>query len=88
MKTIKATTKRGQALIESAKNYQGYYLQDVYSNYSHAKAKAWNYCFEQYIKDNGTNFHICSHNSQTFTVAWETDEGMRIETAYNSYLIA
>ena len=88
MKTIKATTKRGQALIESAKRYEGYNLRDVYSSYSYAKRNAWEWCYNQYIKDNGTNFHICSHNSQTFTVAWETDEGVRIETAYNSYLIA
>lgn len=88
MKIIKTTTKRGQELLNSAKNYQGYYLQDVYSNYSHAKAKAWNYCFDKYLEENGTNFHISSHNSQTFTVVWETDKGVRVETARNSYLIA
>lgn len=88
MKTIKATTKKGQAMINSANHYEGYSLRDVYGNYSYAKENAYNYCIAQCAKENGYNFHICSHNTFSFSVAWETDKGIRIETANNSYLIA
>lgn len=88
MTTIKATTKRGKALIENASYYQGYYLHDVYDNYSHAKERAWDYCHELCKKENGYNFHIISHNTFSFSVAWYTEKGVRIETSCNSYLIA
>lgn len=94
MKIIKATTTRGQAMLNSASNYEGYTLREVYGNYSSAKENAYNYCLEQCAKENGYNFHICSHNTFSFSVAWEitspeTGEiiGTRIETANNSYFI-
>lgn len=37
MKIIKATTAKGTAMLNSAKNYEGYTLADVYDNYSEAK---------------------------------------------------
>lgn len=95
MKTIKATTARGQAMLNSANKYEGYTLREVYGNYSYAKENAYNYCLEQCKKENGANFRIFSHNTFAFSVAWEitspeTGEviGTRIETANNSYLIA
>lgn len=87
MKTIKGTTKKGQTMINNAKYYDGYALRDVYTNYSAAKENAYNYCLSQCAKENGYNFHICSHNTFGFSVAWETKEGVRIETPQNSYLI-
>ena len=87
MKIIKATTTRGQAMLNSAKNYEGYSLREVYGNYSSAKENAYCYCRVQCAKENGYNFHICSHNTFSFSVAWETEEGTRIETSNNSYLI-
>ncbi|MBO5828909.1 MAG: hypothetical protein J6R59_10730 [Paludibacteraceae bacterium] len=87
MTTIKATTKRGQTMLNNASYNEGYSLRDVYGNFSYAKEKAYNYCLAQCAKENGYNFHICSHNTFNFSVAWETEEGTRIETANNSYLI-
>lgn len=88
MTTIKANTKKGEIMLNRANNNEGVELYQIYSSYSTAKAKALEYCKALCYKENGYNFRIISHNSQTFSVAWETEKGTRIETAYNSYLIA
>ena len=94
MITIKSTTARGTAFLNRANYNEGYTLREVYGNYSRAKENAYNYCLGLYAKENGYNFRIISHNTFSFSVAWEivnpeTGEiiGTRIETANNSYLI-
>lgn len=87
MTIIKGTTKRGQDMAIRAKHYEGYSLHDVYDNYSDAKINAWGYCLRLCSVENGLNFHICSHNTFGFSVAWEVENGIRIETPKNSYLI-
>lgn len=84
---IKATTKKGQAMLDKALHNEGYYLHDVYGSVSHAKKDAWEHCLAQCSAEGGHNFHIISHNSFNFSVAWEIPEGVRIETASNSYFI-
>lgn len=88
MKTIKATTKRGQALLETARTYKGFSLADVYGRYSYAKGYAWGNCYDKFTAEHGEGFRICSANTFGFTVAWQTREGVRMETRDNSYLIA
>ncbi len=87
MLIIKSTTKKGKAMIEAAKNNQGIFLDDVYGKHSPAKHHAWVDCFYKCSGENGKNFHICSHNTFGFSVAWEVENGMRIETPKSSYLI-
>lgn len=84
---INANTSKGNALLQRANVNCGVYLHEVYGRFSEAKRKAWEWCAEQCAKENGWGFHICGHNSNTFTVAWETAEGVRMETRDNSYLI-
>lgn len=70
---IKKSTKRGQNLIFRTNGCVGRSLDDVYACASHAKHQAYNWCLEQYRKDeNAENFRITSHNHQQFTVAWDT----------------
>ena len=88
MRIIKANTKQGQSMIKRANVYEGYSLQDIYGTFSHAKQNAWQWCLEQCHKENGSNFHIASHNTFGFSVAWEIENGVRIETPQNSYLVA
>ena len=88
MTTIKATTKKGETMLNNARVNQGTELREIYSSYSTAKAQALENCKALCHKENGYNFRIISHNCNTFSVAWETESGTRIETAYNSYLIA
>lgn len=87
MKTINANTKKGQALIATAVNYEGITLDDVYGKASWQKELAWRECFYKCDAEHGKNFHICSHNTFQFSVAWEVEDGYRIETASNSYYI-
>lgn len=96
MTTIKSSTKKGWEMLNRAHhNNEGFNLWDVYGKVSQAKKNAWDYCYSLYCKENGaTDFRIISHNSFTFSVAWdiintETGEflGTRIETANNSYFI-
>lgn len=84
---IKGTTKKGQAMIESAKRFDGYTLNEVYGRYSTAKFHAFCDCVLKAEAEKGRNFHIISHNSFGFSVAWETEKGIRIETPKNSYLV-
>lgn len=70
---IKKSTKRGQDLISRTNYREGYSLDDVYVCASHAKHQAYNWCLEQYRKDeHARNFRITSHSMQQFTVAWDT----------------
>lgn len=70
---IKKSTKRGQDWIFRTNGYQGFDLDDVYVCASRAKHQAYNWCLEQYRKDeNAENFRITSHSMQQFTVAWDT----------------
>ena len=88
MTIIKATTKKGQTMLASAKNHEGSFLWQVYGKASQAKQNAWEWCYNRFVDEGGRNFRIISHNTFSFSVAWETDKGTRIETANNSYLIA
>ena len=87
MTIIKSTTKKGQTMLASAANREGVFLWQVYGKASRKKEAAWDWCYELYISEGGTNWRIISHNTFTFSVAWETPEGTRIETSKNSYLI-
>lgn len=46
-------------------------LDDVYSNYSIYKARAYNRCRDLMLDMNGWGLRILSHNSQAFTVGFE-----------------
>lgn len=87
MKVIKGTTKKGENMIKNASYYAGYNLSDVYGKFSKEKERAWEYCLNKCYEEKGKNFHIYAFNTCQFCVAWEVVEGVRIETAYNSYLV-
>lgn len=93
---INKNTKRGKALLAQTSSYQGFSLSDIYGKYSYAKSAAWQGCFDKFQEDKSAHgFRITSHNSNFFTVAWDTekidaDTGeiipvRHVETAYNSY---
>lgn len=92
MKELKASTKAGQNIISRAKNYEGYFLSEVYSSWSAEKQRAWDWCEHQYYtSDQAEGFHICSHNSFSFSVAWKCvyneENVLRLETSNNSYIV-
>lgn len=63
-------------------------LEKVYGRYSNEKARAFYLCNIQRIKENATSDgYIIGSNCNVFTYAFETSEGLRVETACNSYII-
>lgn len=94
-KILKASTKTGYRWIISARNYEGYNLNDVYGRYSNAKKEAYEKyenCFRKYASADGSkNFRIFSHNTFGFSVAWEEiwegEECLHIETPQNTYIV-
>lgn len=87
MTIIKGSTKKGQNMLKTACNNEGVNLWEVYETCSRAKQNSFNQCKAMCNAENGTDFHICSHNTFSYSVAWEVENGMRMETAQNSYLI-
>jgi len=91
-KIIKGSTKKGENLIARGSRYEGTYLSQVYDNWSSAKERAWNDCYEKYMNtEDATAFSICSFNTFQFSVSWlglyEGENAMFIETSSNSYII-
>lgn len=87
MLTLRPNTKKAEQIVHTAMQLDGIHLYDVYGRFSSKKLLAYYNCRDLCIKEGGDYFHICSHNSMTFSVAWFTDEGVRMETAYNSYFV-
>ena len=87
MRIIKKDSRQGQNMRARASVWEGVDLCDVYDNPSPAKVEAFMECVERCAKEGGWSFHICSHNTFSYSVAWATTKGMRIETASNSYLV-
>ena len=91
METIKTSANKGTKRYEQLKAMAGYNigfnLWDVYGSYSGEKARAWQWCFDKCNNMNGYGFHITSKNTFGFSVAWETETHIFIETPKNSYVI-
>ena len=92
MKTLKASTKAGQNILRRAEHNEGYFLSEVYSSFSQEKENAWKLCEYEYLtSDSHSNFHICSHNTFGFTVAWlckiHEEECLWYETKDNIYIV-
>ena len=78
-------TKRGQKIISSAERNIGYELSDIYRNWSWAKQTAYNDCYDKYLNtDHHYGFHICSKNTNSFTVAWYGYFGGQEATFYET----
>lgn len=88
MREVKASTALGKRLLAIGQQWEGTFLNQVYTTWSVEKEKAWNECYEEYCNTDGAEqFGICSHNTFSFTVSWFTPQGMRLETSKNSYLV-
>lgn len=87
MKTINANTKQGQRFVEGYNRSRYYDLSDCYGRYSWEKERAQAECREMMRKDGGEGFKIIGFNTCQFSCGWRTPEGLRVETACNSYLV-
>ena len=87
MKTINNNTKKAQAFINAYNRSSMYDLQDAYKNPSTRKTRADYSCRMMMQSEGGHNYKIIGYNSSFFTVAWIAGDALRIETAYNSFII-
>lgn len=92
MKDLKYSTKAGQKIYKMGSRYEAMYLKQIYDSYSQEKQKAYDWCYEEYLKtENHNAFSICSHNIFEFTCSWvgilDGENIMRFETSKNSYLV-
>ena len=91
MKHISKNSQKGIQYLHSfelaqEKNIDNLYK--VYTTFSTFKERAFRECEERRRNENATSMgYIISHNSNFFTYAFKTSEGLRVETAYNSFII-
>lgn len=91
MLRISKTSQKGMNYLHSfeiAKANNVNCLEKVYGRYSTAKARAFMDCEERRRNEKAISAgYIIGANCNVFTYAFETAEGLRVETACNSYII-
>lgn len=87
MKTLNNNTKKAQAYIYAYNHSDIYSLNQAYGKPSTAKTRADYSCRMMMQSEGGHNYKIIGYNSSFFTVAWIAGDALRIETAYNSFII-
>lgn len=91
MKHISKNSQKGMSYLHSfdvavANNVNC--LEKVYGRFSASKAYAFIDCEKRRLNENATSAgYIIGANSSVFTYAFETSEGLRVETVCNSYII-
>ena len=87
MKIIGKNSKRGRHYLYAYEHSTMYSLFDAYKKPSSRKIQADKDCRSLYGKEQGYIYKIIAANTFTFTAAWRIPQGLRVETAYNSYII-
>ena len=87
MKTINNKTKQAERYINAYNRSSMYDLQDAYIKPSTRKTRANYNCRMMMQEEGGHGCKIIAYNSSFFTVAWIAGKDLRIETAYNSFII-
>ena len=87
MKTINNNTKQAQHFINAYNRSSIFTLREAYANPSTEKTRADYSCRMKMQEECGHNYKIIGYNSSFFTVAWIAGKDLRIETAYNSFII-
>ena len=87
MKTINNNTKQAERYISAYNHSNIYSLNQAYGKPSTEKTRADYNCRMMMQSEGGHNYKIIGYNSRLFTVAWIAGNALRIETAYNSFII-
>lgn len=87
MKTLNNNTKKAQAFINAYNRSSIFDLYEAYANPSTAKTNADYSCRMMMQSEGGHSYKIIGYNCNFFTVAWIAGNALRIETAYNSFII-
>ena len=87
MKTIKNATKQAERYINAYNRSDIYSLNQAYGKPSAEKTRADYSCRIMMQSEGGHGYKIIAHCRNFFTVAWIAGNALRIETAYNSFII-
>ena len=87
MKTISENSRMGQRYIYLYERAKAQNVREFYKKPSSRKIQACNECRWQCQAEQGLRYRIISSNGYYFTAAWRTSEGLRVETACNSFII-
>lgn len=87
MKTLNNNTKQAERYINAYNRSSMYDIQDAYKTPSTRKTRADYNCRMMMQSEGGHGYKILGYNSSFFTVAWIAGHALRIETAYNSFII-
>lgn len=87
MKTINNNTKQAERYINAYNRSSIFTLREAYANPSTAKTSADYNCRMMMQEEGGHGYKIIGYNCNFFTVAWIAGKDLRIETAYNSFII-
>ena len=87
MKTIRKNSKQGQYYVRMYERAEAQNVREFYKKPSDRKIEACNECRQQCQAEQGLRYRIISGSSHYFTAAWRTSEGLRVKTAYNSFII-
>ena len=87
MKRINENTKKGTQFINAYNRSNYTSLRECYGRYSYEKERAEQDCIRKMLDENGSGFRIIGFNTCQFSCGWMTSDGLRVETACNSYII-
>lgn len=93
MKEFKLSQKSSDRIVQMYYRNEGVRLSDIFKTYSQEKEKAYQWCYEQFSKDEfASNFHIARCGTFGFIACWkswhyEKGDYIRVETAKNSYIV-
>lgn len=87
MKRVKATTKQGQRFLSAYASATSRSVKEYYKTASSAKISAENSILRAIGEAFKHTYRVLSGNSFFFTAAYQSAEGLVIETPGNSYLI-
>lgn len=63
-------TKQLKRAYKQYRKSDNYDLRDCYGRFSEAKAQAWDYCIDLYLKYNGYALKVIGHNSMQFSAGF------------------
>lgn len=87
MKTLNNNTKQAERYINAYNRSSIFTLREAYANPSTEKTRADYNCRMMMQSEGGHGYKIIAHCRNFFTVAWIAGDALRIETAYNSFII-
>ena len=87
MKTINNNTKQAERYINAYNRSSIFTLREAYANPSTEKTSADYTCRMMMQEEGGHGYKIISYNTFQFSAAWMAGNALRIETAYNSFII-